>query len=109
MWFEFVRVTASLAVALSWLIGAALSFVMLMAVTEPMHASARAILARVWAWARRALSVALRAFAWVVKLPYGIAVTYLHAYRSDAARHFRGFGYRNQSAGRHRKQTGVFA
>lgn len=78
MWFEFVRAAASFAVALSWLIGAALSFVMLMAVTEPMHASARAILARVWAWARRALSVALRAFVWVVKLPYGIAVTYLH-------------------------------
>lgn len=107
MWLEFARAAAAFAVALSWLIGAALSFVMIMAITEPMHAATWAMVTRVWAWVRRALSVALRAFAWVLRLPYGIAVTYLHTYRSDAARHFKGFGYRNQGAGRHRK--GVFA
>lgn len=78
MWFEFVRAAASFAVALSWLIGAALSFVMIMAITEPLHAATRAILSRVWAWVRKALRMALRAFVWVLRLPYGLAVTYLH-------------------------------
>lgn len=76
--FEFARATATFAVVLTWAGGAALTLAIVGALTEPMHASARAILARVWAWARRALSVALRAFAWVVRLPYGLAVTYLH-------------------------------
>lgn len=107
--FEFARAAATFAVVLTWAGGAALTLAIVMALTEPMHASARAILARVWAWARKALRMALGAFAWVLKLPYGIAVTYLHTYRSDAARHFKGFGYRNQGAGRHRKSMGVFA
>jgi len=105
--FEFARATATFAVVLTWAGGAALTLAIVGALTEPMHASAQAVLARLWAWALKALRMALRAFAWVLGLPYGVAVTYFHTYRADAGtgRHFRGFGYRNQGAGRHRRQA----
>lgn len=102
---NWVGAVAAGAIALSWGIGGALTIAIVGAATEPMHASAKRALSRVCTWALKALSVALSVFVWVVKLPYGLAVTYFHTYRADrgSGRHFKGFGYRRQSAGRHRK------
>lgn len=103
----FVGAVAVGAIALSWGIGGALTIAVAGAATVPVHAPIKRALSRVCTWALKALSVALSAFVWVVKLPYGLAVTYLHTYRADkvTGRHFEGFGYRGQAAGRHRREA----
>lgn len=104
--FEVVRVFAVGAVTLSYAIGLALGLAIAMALTEPMHASVLTALGRVWAWVRKALSVALGWLARtrLARLAVSLSVTYLHMYPADSGtgRHFEGRGRRFVRPGRHR-------
>jgi hypothetical protein len=110
---QWAQVIGHGAVGIAWATGGVLTLGMLGAVTVPMHAPIVATLSRVWAWARRSLSVALVALfvvvRWCLGLPQGLAVTYVHTYRADrgTGRHYPGSGRRAQGAGRHRR--GVMA
>ena len=103
---DAVRVVAVGAVTLSYGLGGALSLAVLMAGTQPMHAPIIRTLSRVWAWAVKALSVALRAFlrARVIRFARALGVTYLHTYPADrvTGRHYAGHGRVRGRPGRHR-------
>lgn len=83
----FAGAVAVGAIALSWGIGGALTFAVGMAATVPVHAPAKRALRQVGTWALRGFLGLLRALWWVVKLPYGIAVTYLHVPTLNQAGH----------------------
>lgn len=77
---ESTRVAAYSGMTLVGILGAGLTISVGFAATMPVHEPVRQTLSRLWAWARKAGSVALRGLyvALGLRLAYRLAVTYLH-------------------------------